>query len=76
MIYMISKFLLFFFSIIIFFAFVMFVSGGHYQHDNLLVSFNGCIDMVLRKQWFYAAGGAVCLCLIHKRISEPHTDQN
>ena len=65
---MITKFVMFFVLISIFFASVMFFSGGYYASGNALMSFNDCLDVVFKKQWLYAGGGALCLSVIVSRL--------
>jgi hypothetical protein len=67
---MITKFVLFFVAVSIFFATVMFVSGGHYDSGNAYMAFNDCLDVVFKKQWMYSAGGALCLCFIVSRLGK------
>lgn len=65
---MITKFVLFFIAVSLFFATVMFFTGGYYSSSNAFMAFNGCIDAVFKKQWMYAGGGALCLSVIVNRL--------
>ncbi len=67
---MITKFVLFFVAVSLFFATVMFVSGGYYASGNAYMAFNDCLDVVFKKQWVYSAGGALCLCFMVGRLGK------
>lgn len=67
---MITKFLLFFVAVSLFFATVMFISGGYYASGNAMMAFNDCLDVVFKKQWMYAGGGALCLCFMVSRLGK------
>ncbi len=65
---MFVRFVTFFTLISVFFATVMFFSGGYYASGNALVSFNDCLDVVLKKQVWYSVVGAICLSVIYERF--------
>lgn len=64
---MLTRSVIFFVLISVFFALVMFISGGYYASGNALMSFNDCLDVVFKKQWLYSGAGALCLSVIYHR---------
>ena len=67
---MITRFVLFFIAVSLFFATVMFFTGGYYSSSNAFMAFNGCIDAVFKKQWMYAWGVALCLSVLVWRLGK------